>query len=53
MIHEKIDGELFYDIMNNKVGEEIFNDDSEKSESVAVNLEKTEPVIDDSKNSEN
>ena len=53
MIHEKIDGELFYDIMNDKVGEEIFNDDSEKSESVAVNLEKTEPVIDENKNSEN
>lgn len=52
-IHEKIDGELFYDIMNDKVGEEIFNDDSEKSESVAVNLEKTEPVIDENKNSEN
>ncbi len=53
MIHEKIDGELFYDIMNDKVSEEIFNDDSEKSESVAVNLEKTEPVIDENKNSEN
>lgn len=55
MIHEKIDGELFDDIMNDKVGEEIFNNDdnSGKSESVAVNLEKTEPVIDENKNSEN
>lgn len=40
--NEKIDGELFDDIMNDRVGEEIFNDDSEKSETIAVNLEKAE-----------